>query len=155
LLLSLARQLLESRKAHFDTLEKLHSRNKIGHNRLDVEEVRALLASICGRNTSLFIIIDAIDECAVAEERALVLSILMELSGHHARVLVTGRPNLGDVNDYLVGYSHIDNFASTQDIRTYVLDKMRGNATFMERIATVNTAEDQIVTNITTRASGM
>lgn len=136
-------------------LDKLHSSHGYGSSHLKFQELRTLLSTVCGENPQMFVVIDALDECAIAKERALVLSIMKELCGPSVRVLFTGRPNYDDINTYLADHSQIDIIASSSDIRTYLSARMTDNVTFLKRIASAGDLQAQIVTAIENRASGM
>lgn len=159
LLSSLARQLsdllLTKHPTLFSKLDNLYLNHGSGTKRLTLSEIRSLLSDLVKEHSRLFIVIDALDECAIAYERGLVVSVMKELCGSFAKVLITSRPNFEDINNHLVGRSKIDIVASADDIRTYLAAKILGNVTFMRRIASMDGLREQIVTTITNRASGM
>lgn len=146
---------MEKDTTHIKKLTEFYSCSDNGTRTLSLTELRQLLFSLCGAHTPLFIVIDAIDECTVAEERALLLSTLQTFHYPSIKILISGRPRRSDVLGSLSSCSGIDVRASDLDVQTYLVNKMRNNATFVRRIASADTLEKQIVTKITKHAAGM
>lgn len=156
---SIARQLSEllwnQHPNLIEVLDKLYSSHGYGNSHLKFQELHTFLTTVCGQQPRVFIVIDALDECAISMERGLVFSTMKELCGTSVRVLFTGRPNYDDINTYLADHSQIDIVASPSDIRTYLSARMNENVTFLKRIASVSDLQARIVTTIESRASGM
>ncbi|CZR54199.1 uncharacterized protein PAC_04082 [Phialocephala subalpina] len=96
-------------------LDKLHSNHGLGTTRLKFTELLSFLSSISGQNPRLFVIIDALDECAIAEERGLILAAMKEMCGPSIRALTTSRPNYDDINTFLTDHGQINIVASASD----------------------------------------
>ena len=113
----------------------------------------SLLLALCRITPRTFIIIDALDECTVVEERTRFLSVLSSLGEASIKTFVTSRPNLGDINALFRQVPQVKIVATENDIRKYVKDKTEANAAFIRRITPK--IKEQIINIIAGRARGM
>jgi hypothetical protein len=122
---------------------------------LGFQQLRSLLLSLGRSHARAFILIDALDECRVSEERALVLETIKSLGSASAKTLVTSRPNLEDIKISLCQAPQVKILAKETDIRKYLHEKIHANAAFAKRIQPASGLEDRIVNTVASRASGM
>jgi hypothetical protein len=153
ILSSVARQLAEKRPG-LEILPKLYKEHNNGSSKLLFEELRTILLALCGVYDQVYIIIDALDECPLAEERTLVLDTVRRMPQLSGRTLITSRPNFEDINSALVADPQIEIIARDVDIKSYLGHRIRENPAFLKRIAK-DDLEEQIVDEITNRARGM
>jgi hypothetical protein len=153
ILSSLARQLAE-KGASPELFAKLYKEHNNGSSQLLFEELQTILVALYGEYDQVYLLIDALDECPLAEERTLVLDTIKRKPQPSVKILITSRPNFGDINSALVGNPRIDIIARDVDIKLYLRHRIRGNPAFLKRIAK-DDLEEQIINEITTRASGM
>ncbi|KAI9878652.1 MAG: hypothetical protein M1830_000323 [Pleopsidium flavum] len=118
-----------------------------------LRQLETLLLSLCGNFARTFVIVDALDECTVLEERERFLSVLQSLEKASIKTLITSRPNLGDIKAQLRHAPQVEIIAKESDIRTYVKEKTESNRVFMKRLTPI--LEAQIIDAITDRARGM
>ncbi|PQE08909.1 hypothetical protein CJF32_00002717 [Rutstroemia sp. NJR-2017a WRK4] len=147
ILSSVARQLAEKRPG-LEILPKLYKEHNDGSSKLLFEELRTILLALCGLYDQVYIIVDALDECPLAEERTLVLDTLS------VRTLITSRPNFEDIKSALVADPQIEIIARDVDIKSYLRHRIGGNTTFLKRIAK-DDLEEQIIDEITNRSCGI
>ncbi|PQE13895.1 Ankyrin repeat-containing domain protein [Rutstroemia sp. NJR-2017a BBW] len=153
ILSSVARQLAEKRPG-LEILPELYKEHNNGSSKLLFEELRTILLALCGVYDQVYIIVDALDECPLAEERTLVLDTVRRIPQLSVRTLITSRPNFEDINSALVADAQIEIVARDVDIKSYLGHRIRGNPVFWKRIAK-DGLEEQIIDEITNRASGI
>ncbi|PQE04200.1 hypothetical protein CJF31_00002116 [Rutstroemia sp. NJR-2017a BVV2] len=135
-------------------LPKLYKEHNNGSSKLLFEELRTILVALCGAYDQVYILVDALDECPLTEERTLVLDTLKRIPQLSVRTLITSRPNFEDINSALVADPQIEIIARDVDIKSYLRHRIRGNPAFLKRIAK-DDLEEQIIDEITNRACGM
>jgi hypothetical protein len=153
ILSSIARQLAE-KGASLELLAKLYKEHNNGNRQLSFEKLQTILVAIYGAYDQVYLLVDALDECPLAEERALFLDTIKGKPQPSVRIMITSRPNFEDINSALVGNPQIDIIARDVDIKLYLRHRIKGNPAFLKRIAK-DDLEEQIINEITTRASGM
>ncbi|KAF8858973.1 hypothetical protein BDZ45DRAFT_621579, partial [Acephala macrosclerotiorum] len=152
---SLIRQLAENGSS-FDIIDTVYKRYRDSNKRPAFQELKNILSTECGEFDQVFIVIDALDECNLAEERRLVLTMIDEITSNSStRILVTSRPNFEDINTGLDAHTRIEIAATHTDIELYLRQKIKANKVFMKRISAVAGLECQVVDAIAARASGM
>jgi hypothetical protein len=151
----LAKQLAASTAKLPQEVKDLYQKYGKDNTCLGIQQLHSLLLSLSRSHTRAFVLIDALDECSVSEERALVLEIIKALGGTSVKTLVTSRPNLEDIKISLCQAPQVRIVAKETDIRKYLHEKIHANAAFMKRIQPVSGLEDRIVNTVASRASGM
>jgi len=126
-----------------------------GDKRLDLQQLESLLLSLCGSFNGIFIVIDALDEVNIAQERGLFLSTILALQDASVKTFITSRPNLEDIKTQLDQVSQVEIVATASDIRRYLEERVKTNPVFMKRITSSLGLEEKIVNTIVSRASGM
>ncbi len=126
-----------------------------GDKLLDLRQLQSLLLSLCGSFRRTFVLIDALDDCIVTEERSLLLSTIQALQNAPINTFITSRPNLKDIKPQLNQVPQSEVIAAESDIKTYLRGRIESNPIFLKRIARDPGLEDKIVNTIASRASGM
>jgi hypothetical protein len=85
----------------------------------------ALFISLCNSRSPVFIILDALDECDAAENRAPILELIKALKLSRAQTLITSRPYPADVHKLLGDCPQVLVEASDKDIENYVLQQIQ------------------------------
>jgi hypothetical protein len=155
LVASLAKQLASRKEALHPGLTHLHEQVVREDRHISWEELERLLLSLCDTFDHNFILIDALDEVDIFQERERLLSALRVLQNASVKIFITSRPNLEDVKTQFSEVPQVEIMATEEDIRTYVKQQITGNSPFMTRISSFPGLEGAIVETITSRASGM
>jgi hypothetical protein len=115
---ALLKQLVRGR-ALSRKIVSLYEYHKNNRNRPSLDELVTAIRHESGRYSSLFIVVDALDECFdKAEVTARLLQILSALAPY-ARVLVSSRPHINS-RRFLPNSQHIEVVATKHDLRKYV-----------------------------------
>jgi hypothetical protein len=154
LVTSLTKQ-LASRQALPQGLAHLHEQLVREDRHLSWEELERLLLSLCDTFDHNFILIDALDEVNIFQERERLLSAVRVLQNASVKIFFTSRPNFEDITTQFSEVPQIEIADTEEDIRTYLKEKVTGNSLFMNRIYSFPELEKKIVDTIISRASGM
>lgn len=150
---SLAKQLAATKTKLPQNLVDLYEQLGNGNVQPNLQQLQSLLLSLCGSFTRTFVLVDALDECNIIEERRLFLSTLQSLQEASVKTFVTSRPNHEDIRAQFSQVPQVEIAATENDIKRYVKQKMISNPVFMKRITPE--LKKEITDTITARASGM
>jgi ankyrin repeat domain-containing protein 50 len=121
---SFVRQLVQMTGKNFSPLQELHETlTAKGNVKPTLNDVEKLLISICGRFDKVYIVIDALDECNLAQ-RKLLFPILPVLQRASISILTTSRPHAQDLERALKDHVKLEVCASELDIQRYVNDQV-------------------------------
>ena len=95
LVASLAKQLAERGTEQLHQAKVLYKQAKMGKERLEHRQLTSLLLALCCSCPGTLIVIDALDECTVVEERTRFLSVLSSLEEASIKTFVTAVLILG------------------------------------------------------------
>jgi hypothetical protein len=116
----------------------------------------SLLVECVERFSSVFLVIDAFDECA-EDQRPTILKWLQLLLESRLRIFLTSRPHVRDSPDFcqddelqrwLLESNPLEILASQSDIKRYLQDKLKTVIRCDEQLKT------KILTTISTKAQG-
>ncbi|KAL8791314.1 MAG: hypothetical protein Q9195_005933 [Heterodermia aff. obscurata] len=151
LLSSLARQFISQRNLIPDTLRSSYSRHTKNGTQPSHVELLELLADVASEFSSLFLVIDALDECDFIDgTRTGLVSGLRQLLHHGAHLLFTSRP-LGDVESLFKDCPQLEIRASERDIRCHVSSRLMSEPRLAKHIATDNDLLNAILDTIVAR----
>jgi hypothetical protein len=151
----LAKQLASRQEALPQGLAHLHEQLVREDRYLCWEELERLLLSLCDTFDHNFILIDALDEATIFQERERLLSAVRVLQNASVKIFITSQPNLEDIKTQFSEVPQIEIVATEEDIRAYRKEKVTGNSLFMHLIYSFPELEKKIVDTIISRASGM
>lgn len=152
LLGSLIQQLLRQCKIP-DHISQLYTLNKTSGKRPDANELASQLQQVIAKFSTVYIVIDALDECEdVNKTRSTLLSHMKSLPSQ-VRILFTSRP-LGEV-DTLQTAQKFEVVAQAEDIHKYVVAQMARESHLVELCAKDAALERDIVDQISQKAGGM
>jgi ankyrin repeat protein len=117
-------------------------------------DYQQLLLRICSSHTPVYLLIDGLDECRLAERQSL-LTALLEVCAQSSTIFVaiTSRPSPEDIRERLKNVAQVSVVAPDSDIRTYLEQRMASNQRFVARLS--KSLFKEVVESITTRAAGM
>ena len=154
LISSLIRQLIDRGSSFPDELRSLYNRNRNQARRPSRSELLELLSNVASAFSSLFIVIDALDECDNNDgTRSMLTSGLMKTLPD-ARFLYTSR-RLRDIEHSFAGCSQLEIRANGLDVRRYIESRISDEP----RLAKHTTADPrllrQILDTVVQRSDGM
>lgn len=117
------------------------------------EMVISLLQHVCKEAGNCFIVIDALDEISVGQQRKQTFRLLESLLAVGVKLLVTSRPHLADIEHALKGSVQFSIESDQEDIKAYISQKL-DESTDMEDLLD-ETVKADILDKISQRASGM
>lgn len=144
---SLLKQLAQTRSPlprSVQELYKLHDRFRT-HSTL--EQISETLRLVAGEFSKVFIVIDALDECATSENtRATILDGILRLQKHATvNILATSRPN-EEISRHFSGSVTKDISAAETDIRVYLNRQITLNKSLVIDDALSAEVSDKIIT---------
>ncbi|KAL4879893.1 ankyrin repeat-containing domain protein [Aspergillus karnatakaensis] len=121
LLMSILMQLSRQRGALSESVKELFAKHKGAKTRPSWTDISKAQKAVMGSFSSLFIVIDALDECSEAEGcRRRILSELFRLQeGTAMHLFFTSRPN-PDILESFAGKTHLEIQANKDDIQVYI-----------------------------------
>ena len=155
LLSSLARQLIDRSNLIPDTLRSSYSRHVKNGTRPSHVELLELLADIALGFSSLFLVIDALDECNFIDgTRTNLVSSLCKYLHQGTHLLFTSRP-LGDIESLFKDFPQLEIRASERDIRCHVSGRLVSEPRLVKHIAADADLLNAILDTIVARSDGM
>lgn len=151
---SILRQLLEGlSELPKLALEVYEKRTSNGH--LPQHECERLLLHFVNELECLYLVIDALDECDTIHRKAFLRSLGLLMQTGKVRLLVTSRPHIQDLTDWLHQHSNLLNMkieAQDEDLETYLQQELDRQG--VSDIADSNFA-NRLVRKLITDAEGM
>ena len=117
------------------------------------DELLRVFGRICVEDKGrIFIVLDALDECASESYRASILELIWKLSINGARICITSREFAHDINEELANEVQARVTAADEDVRRLLQLKMKER-----RISRHidNTLREEIIRTILEKAQGM
>ena len=155
LLSSLSRQLIDRSNSVPETLRSSYSRHFKKGTRPSHTELLELLADIASEFSSLFIVIDALDECSSIDgTRSSLVSGLRKYLHSGTRLLFTSRPS-GDLESLYMDCPQLEIRASESDIRCHVSSRLMSEPRLVKHVAADPGLLNEILDYIVARSDGM
>jgi hypothetical protein len=153
LLGSLLKQLSQARSSLPDRVKTLYDQHKNKRTRPSFDEVSRALQSVAFQYSSVFIIVDALDECQVDGGcRAKFLSELFSLQAKCRVNLFATSRFIPEITEKFEGSMSLEIRASEQDIRRYMDGHMSHLPSFVGRSLDL---QEEVKTNIAQSVKGM
>lgn len=111
------------------------------------------LRTACQPLSKLFVIVDALDECA-EESRDEFLQELRDL-GLKLRLMITSRPSIVNITDYFEDTVRLDIRAHNEDIERYVKERLQRESRLKHNIEKDSNLSNDIIKMILEKADGM
>ncbi|KAL7960660.1 hypothetical protein V8C34DRAFT_302963 [Trichoderma compactum] len=154
ILASLLEQLTSKRPSFLSALRSLYAEHMKENTRPSISDIGSLLQNIVLSFSRVFIIIDALDECAdVDDVRFITLTELKKLQ-HRMLLLVMSRP-MPDPEGLLEDAIRINVEASLTDIRKYFEQRIDNTRSVQKHVEGVPDLRQKIVTVILQKIKGM
>ena len=151
---NLVTQLMPLDESIPDQLRSLHQRHTKQGTRPSRSELLALLQSTTENMNSLYIVIDALDECDDTDgTRSSLISDVPALLPA-ARFLFTSRP-LKDIERHFEGYPCLEIRASDDDIRRFIVSRTARETRLAKHLAADQTLLPLISETIVNKSDGM
>lgn len=148
LLAGIWRQLAYDRSPLSDDVVSLYDANAEKGTRPSFNETASVLTNEINKLSKVFVVIDAIDECGPD----MVPSVLRILDIPRVNIVLTSRlPGSGP----LASYASLSIQPSTLDLRLYVESRLSESSLMSRHCEKDPSLRDEVVSTITSRASGM
>ncbi|KAH8803045.1 nucleoside phosphorylase, partial [Xylogone sp. PMI_703] len=122
--MSLLKQLLQGQPSMPDSMKQLHNHHKEKQTRPSSNEIFTVLQSVTTIYTRIFIIIDALDECAAGRCRNTLLSEIFNLQSKSAiSIFATSRIS-DEISKSFDGALRLIIHATNEDLETYLKGRM-------------------------------
>ena len=152
LISSLTRQLVEQEGSVSGDLVSLYQRHAMPGTRPSGSELQKLLVSTASMFSSLFIVIDALDECSETSRSALGSNLHSILP--NANLFYTSR-RLSDIERMFKGYPRLEIRASDSDVQRYISDRIPHETRLARHIEADSSLKEVISDVIVRKSDGM
>lgn len=125
-----------------------YSRHRARGTQPEIAELVDCIISVCTLLSRAFIIVDALDESEVSCRRHVLKELSRILKYEIVRVLVTGRPHIGDLESFKFS-SNIQVRADSHDLRNYL--ETRLTETMLENVK----LKEEIIDVLSTKTDGL
>jgi hypothetical protein len=150
----LLRQLVIPKLALADQLKALREAHDRKGTRPLLGEYSKLLLTAAEGFSRVFIVIDALDECPVAEGARDTLLAEIQKMKHRACLLVTSR-DIPNIKRVLQDACHLEIRTRDEDIKGYLSERISSSSDLMSHTKKDPTLYDAIITTIVGKAQGM
>ena len=150
---TLMKQLIAQRTDQLQSVHGLTERFKRDESLPEADELARIFYRVCEQFSCVYIIIDALDECHVDEDRNLILGFLQRLDMSKTRLFVTTRSPPRGIKQTLGPYTSIPIEAEASDIRAHLNRRIDENDSMRELIDLP--LREEVVTEIINSAHGM
>jgi len=157
LIASLAQQLIYTQRKHFGRILRLYRQRPPGQSKPLEEDTTSLLWSIVESFKRVFIVIDALDECAETNgTRDALIKVLTELQKQNStvQVLITSRPKQTAIDRFQYA-KPIEFKANDLDIRKYLESRIHAEPRVNRHVRADPPLEKKVIDTITTKCQDM
>jgi Cdc6-like AAA superfamily ATPase len=125
LLAAILRQLVQSRPDTADPVTRMYEKHQKQRSNPSLDELFKALQSVCSTHATVFIIVDALDECRDRDDtRSRLIGRLRELQANtNTRLMFTSR-FIPEVKEKFASEPTLEVRASDQDVKLYVAGKL-------------------------------
>ena len=124
LLTSALQQLVQSRPSIPEEVDILYKSHRDEGTRPSIKEVVSVVCSIVSSLSKLYLVVDALDECASTERRRLVEELFKLRAQNQLNIFATSR-DLPGIKAQFFGCTALEIRASEEDVRRYLENCMR------------------------------
>ena len=137
-----------------DRVSELYHRLHLRKTRPSISEYSEALQSEISRFSSVFLVLDALDECL--EEDGTRTELIAEIKKlHTTRILITSRPHIMDIERDFEHTPRLDIHANDEDVRHYLTGRIK-KLSRLKRCIDVDLAlEEEITNTIVQNVKGM
>lgn len=147
---SLLRQLLSAAPDNYKYVLNIYEKHSQTRTTLIGLELERLFFEVLGELQTVYLAVDALDECGCLTTFIGFLQRARALKNCH--LFVTSRPHLSEINAACQGFSHIKIEAHEEDLRKYMQQEIRQNSAIAVEDSSLIT---KIVDTILGNAHGM
>lgn len=151
---SLVRQLVQKRRTVSENITTLYNSHSQRHTLLSETDITQALQSEISNYSSVFLVVDALDECSETHDTRLnLLDTLRSLPGN-VRLMVTSR-YLPTIEREFIGVRRIEISATGDDVGRYVRGRIPKERRLCRHVKANKDLEDTIVNAIVRNVKGM
>ncbi|KAF8247817.1 ankyrin [Wilcoxina mikolae CBS 423.85] len=151
---SFAKQLSIGKPSICGQIQKLYEACNHGRIRPDLAKLTETLRNLCKEFKQVFFVLDALDEC-IDKARKSLLDQLEKVDRSTARLFLTSRPHLLDMDERYGKYPQIPITAKSQDIRHFLQEKIEEDARLLRLMRNKQSFKDEVIETITSKAMDM
>ncbi|KAF8537641.1 ankyrin repeat-containing domain protein [Trichophaea hybrida] len=151
---SFAKQLSVIKPSICGQIQKLYKACNDGKIQPDLFRLTETLRNLCMGFKQVFFVLDALDECVDTVRKSL-LDQLERVDHSTARLFLTSRPHLLDMDERYGKYPQIPITAKNQDIRQFLQIKIEEDARLSRLIKNKQSFKDEVIDTITSNAMDM
>ena len=123
LLSSVLRQLVQNRASIPGEVDHLYKTHRNEGTRPSTKEILSVICSVVSSLSRLYLVVDALDECASFERRRLIEELYQVQAQTQLNILATSR-DLPEIRSHFVGISALEIRASEEDVRRYLENRI-------------------------------
>lgn len=150
---SLLQQIVLRQSDISDDIRDLYKTHVTKHTHPSILEYSTLLKAECRSLSTLFVVVDALDEC-VDETKHEILKELQNLRPK-LRLIMTSRPSIMNITDYFEDAVSLEIRPSNEDIKTYLEERLQKESKLRKYIQEDPSLHNDIIKAIVDKADGM
>ncbi|KAL8812638.1 MAG: hypothetical protein Q9200_000866 [Gallowayella weberi] len=135
-----------------DDLTSLHKRHHTSGTKPGLDEVNHIFDVVVRRHSTVFVVIDALDECSERVRDAIVTRL--NCLPDSVRFLITTRP-IGEITDRFPNSPKIEIRATNTDLMSYITSRIANSTRLSSLIRDRSTLREDICTHVIAKADGM
>lgn len=143
-----------SRSSLPEEIQSLYRKHVQKRTRPTVKQLSEVFKKLLSSCSNIFIVIDALDECAPSDELALELIQTIKDLGNNIHLLITSRTST-NFESWFEDAARIDIAAQDQDVRLFLKTKIPEQSRLAKHVRADPKLQDDIVRNIAESARGM
>lgn len=116
-------------------------------------QLTEVFEDVCRRVDKLYVVIDALDECAEARSRKAILEILRKLKSNAFHLFLTARPHTEKLQPYFQDVRTVEISANKNDLQTYCVNMINSSDSTRELMN--EELKKEIIETIVAKADGM
>lgn len=153
---SICRQLASQKPQLPDQLLKLHKQMTQEGERPGIDDIMLILLSLCDSFSTVYICVDALDECEPNGERPILISKLQWMRNHSARIFITSRMYNKDIAEAFDRETKIDlRCANAQDLENCLMQQLKEYGDIQQLLTKGDCTVDTLIKQAFQDAGGM
>jgi hypothetical protein len=151
---SLLKQLVQDHRASYEHVKPMYKYHHERRTHPTFEELRQALQVEMKTFTKVFILVDALDECAETNDTRAKLLTVLESFASIANILVTSR-DLASIARHFCSTKRLDIHADDQDVRRYIESRIPHEPRLALHVKGCPELQEEIVNKIIENVRGM
>jgi Cdc6-like AAA superfamily ATPase len=152
---TILRQIFESQSSVSSAIRKIYAAHILRGTHPSLEDYSTLLRSEVERYSTVYVVIDALDECSNRDDARLLLLTELRKLQPKLRLLVTSRSYISDMHRLFPNTGRLEIWAAEEDIKQYLAVKISRERRLNDHVEADPRLKDDIIAAIVENVKGM